>query len=164
MRLHRRDHGLSFEPAETEAPVLQRQAGIPILHARECQASAETAVRHQPKLCKASAEDDLSPISRTRTQNLEPKNLEPTAGFEPATRCLQIRIFAVRSVSSSANKCHFVFGSRKFRADWYRQVLRGGESSGGIFGGTGRETVGLPARARICTGAAHTNLKQRGAC
>src|SRR2546423_13458846 len=55
-----------------------------LLHARECQASAETAVRHQPKLCKASAEHVLSCFSRNRTQKLE-----PTAGFEPATRYLQ---------------------------------------------------------------------------
>src|SRR6267378_5569678 len=38
-----------------------------LLHARECQASAETAVRHQPKLCKASAEHVLSCFSRIRT-------------------------------------------------------------------------------------------------
>ena len=43
-----------------------------LLHARECQASAETSGRHQPKLCRASAEHVLSCISRTRTQNLEP--------------------------------------------------------------------------------------------
>src|SRR6267378_1263165 len=40
-----------------------------LLHARECQASADTAVRHQPKLCKASAEHVLSCISRNRTGN-----------------------------------------------------------------------------------------------
>src|SRR5467141_3214140 len=34
-----------------------------LLHARECQASAETPVRHQPKLCKASAEHVLSCFS-----------------------------------------------------------------------------------------------------
>jgi hypothetical protein len=34
-----------------------------LLHARECQASAETPVRHQPKLCKESAEHDLSCLS-----------------------------------------------------------------------------------------------------
>src|SRR5439155_4109136 len=39
-----------------------------LLHARECQASAETAVRHQPKLCKASAEHVLSCFSRNRTE------------------------------------------------------------------------------------------------
>src|SRR5437588_783038 len=38
-----------------------------LLHARECQASAETAGRHQPKLCKASAEHVLSCVSRIRT-------------------------------------------------------------------------------------------------
>src|SRR5438128_2438229 len=38
-----------------------------LLHARECQASAETAVRHQPKLRKASAEHVLSCLSRIRT-------------------------------------------------------------------------------------------------
>src|SRR5438309_9376768 len=42
-----------------------------LLHARECQASAETAVRHQPKLCKASAEHVKSCISRIRTCVLE---------------------------------------------------------------------------------------------
>jgi hypothetical protein len=39
-----------------------------LLRARECQASAETAVRHRPKLCKASAEHVLSPINRIRTK------------------------------------------------------------------------------------------------
>src|SRR2546426_9505680 len=38
-----------------------------LLHAQECQASAETAVRHQPKLRKASAEHVLSCLSRSRT-------------------------------------------------------------------------------------------------
>src|SRR6266566_2642893 len=38
-----------------------------LLHARECQASAETPVRHQPKLCKASAEHVLSCFSRRST-------------------------------------------------------------------------------------------------
>src|SRR5205823_8715824 len=40
-----------------------------LLEARECQASAETAVRHQPKLCKASAEHVLSCFSRNRTKS-----------------------------------------------------------------------------------------------
>src|SRR2546429_3932102 len=39
-----------------------------LLEARECQAAAETAVRHQPKLCKASAEHVLSCLSRIRTE------------------------------------------------------------------------------------------------
>jgi hypothetical protein len=37
------------------------------LHARECQASAESRVKDQPKLCQASAEAVLSGISRIRT-------------------------------------------------------------------------------------------------
>src|SRR5207253_2194927 len=40
-----------------------------LLHARECQASAETSVRDQPKLCKASAEPVVSGISRIRTKS-----------------------------------------------------------------------------------------------
>src|SRR6202043_1375803 len=54
-----------------------------LLHAQECQASAETGVRHQPKLCKASAEHVLSCISRTRT-----RLKMPSAGLEPATPAL----------------------------------------------------------------------------
>ena len=49
--------------------------------------------RSEPKLRKASAEHVLSCLSRSRT-----RSLEPTAGFEPATRCLQIRIYTVRHV------------------------------------------------------------------
>src|SRR6266487_3126699 len=41
-----------------------------LLHALECQASAETAVRHQPKLGKASAEHVLSCLSRIRTKRV----------------------------------------------------------------------------------------------
>jgi hypothetical protein len=99
-----------------------------ILHAHECQASAETRVRHQPKLCKASAEGVLSPISRIRT-----KKGQPTVGFEPTTRCLQIRIYTVRWVPLRVRKCRFVFGCRKFRANRYRQVPTGGHESGGIL-------------------------------
>src|ERR1700730_2966130 len=63
------------------------------------------------------------------------------AGFEPATRCLQIRIYAVRQVSSRVNECHFVFGRRKVRADKYQQMLTCGQESGGIL-------VVRPARSR----------------
>jgi hypothetical protein len=38
---------------------------------RDCQASAETGVKPQPKLCKASAEPVLSGISRIRTWSRE---------------------------------------------------------------------------------------------
>ena len=48
------------------------------------------------------------------------QNLDPTAGFEPATRCLQIRIYAVRQVPLRVSKYRFVFGRQKFRADKYR--------------------------------------------
>ena len=61
------------------------------------------------------------------------QDLEPTAGFESATRCLQIRIYGVRSVSIRADECRFVFGGQKFRADNYRSVSLGGEPSGGIL-------------------------------
>src|SRR2546422_2478379 len=61
------------------------------------------------------------------------RNLEPTAGFEPATRYLQIRIYGVRLVSSRVNKCRFVFGRRKFRANKYRQMPTSGHESGGIL-------------------------------
>src|SRR5947208_8521397 len=44
-----------------------------LLEARECQASAETAVRHQPKRCKASAEHVLSCFSRIRTPKWSPR-------------------------------------------------------------------------------------------
>jgi hypothetical protein len=49
------------------------------------------------------------------------------------TRCLQIRIYAVRLVSSRVNKCRFVFGRQKFRANKYRQVSTSGHESGGIL-------------------------------
>ncbi|MDQ6945466.1 MAG: hypothetical protein M3256_04165, partial [Actinomycetota bacterium] len=61
------------------------------------------------------------------------RKAEPTTGFEPATRCLQIRIYGVRSVSRSADKCRSVLGSRKLRADKFQQVTIGGELSGGIL-------------------------------
>src|SRR5216684_2941558 len=57
-----------------------------LLHAQECRASAETPVRRQPKLCKASAEGVLSPINRIRTEKME-----PTSGFEPETFALPRR-------------------------------------------------------------------------
>ena len=41
-------------------------------HARECQGSAEIGVKHQPKHCQASPEDDLSSISRSNTCPLVP--------------------------------------------------------------------------------------------
>jgi hypothetical protein len=54
------------------------------------------------------------------SSRFEFENDQPTAGFEPATRCLQIRIYGVRSVSIRADECRFVFGCQKFRADKYR--------------------------------------------
>src|SRR2546429_5909593 len=47
-------------------------------HARERDKSAEVAVTHQPKVCDASGEGLLGPISRTSTSDLAPDQ-----GFEP---------------------------------------------------------------------------------
>src|SRR5438067_7459913 len=41
-------------------------------HARERDKSAEVAVTHQPKVCDASGEGPLGPITRTCTRRLEP--------------------------------------------------------------------------------------------
>src|SRR5260370_22518472 len=65
---------------------------------------SRNCVKHRPNtFCCASAE--------------VAQNGQPTAGFGPATRCLQIRIYCVRSVSMSADKCRFVFGSEKCHAN-----------------------------------------------
>ena len=52
-------------------------------------------------------------------------NLEPTAGFEPATRYLQIRIYGVRGVSISADECRSHSAAKNFvptSTDKYRLV------------------------------------------
>ncbi len=65
---------------------LFRHADFP--HVRECQASAETGVKHQPKLCQGSAEPRLSGISRISTSGLAgEEGLEPSNGGSKV-RCL----------------------------------------------------------------------------
>src|SRR5713226_2923367 len=55
---------------------LLRHAYLP--HARECHASTEVAVTHQPKVWSASADGLLMHVSRTCTTELAPDQ-----GFEP---------------------------------------------------------------------------------
>src|SRR2546429_8033483 len=69
-------------PAVEDDRLVSLLSHAQLLHARECQASAETAVRHQPNLCKASAEHVLSCFSRIRTSG---------GGGAKETRTLDLR-------------------------------------------------------------------------
>jgi hypothetical protein len=98
-----------------------------LLQPRECQASAETPVWHQPKLYKASAEH------AGRASAEAHKRGQPTAGFEPATRYFTNQDLFRPARVARCQQGRFVFGRRKFRADTYRQMLPGGHESGGIL-------------------------------
>ena len=91
--------------------------------APECQASAETPVRHQPKLCKASAEHVLSCLSRIRAESGADGRIrtgDPLFTNQHLSRPPGVRLVSTGAVlySAAANllpinidKCHLVVTS-----------------------------------------------------
>jgi hypothetical protein len=65
-----------------------------------CEAATRWVLFKLVVLLVVRAADECGPDGLSGRFRIQ--NLEPTAGFEPATRCLQIRICTVRSVPTSA--------------------------------------------------------------
>jgi hypothetical protein len=81
-------------------------------HLKECQGSAETAVKDQPKHSHASPGTEMSNISRGHTPTSVPRQCVPPAGLEPATTkfaadyCRELPLVAVmRCAATRLDAC-----------------------------------------------------------
>lgn len=118
---------------------------------RECQESAEVAVNHQPKTCKASAEAQLSGINRGNTSDSE-----PPIGIEPMTYALRERPNGAGASAVRPKSLYF----QGFRVSVSRVVLRIWGRDGDEFDHEGM-AVQRPSPFQCCQRALHPARSRR---